>query len=361
MELIPTKLTRLLVVTILISIAAVWMPITHVNAFAIRAQAAGKSFSRIRDSTSNTRQSSEKLKSSLGTFHRHRHNHHQSLPTASGTSLQAVAAAAALPGLGSFAAAAFLSSCSGLWRTGYAVSYGYGGVMLSSGLIQLFAAAGKTSRAALPLQLHAALYVLYGVRLCWFLLHREIALPVEIHQMKRRDAAFSERLKRLPVITGCSVLFFCMAAAPMRILALTNPSGNALTTATLAVGFLGFSLAAVGDWYKCKIKARDGPDTLVTSGPFRYFRHPNYTGEMILWTCVCLLMPLVSVGGNIRRTIPWLLSSFVGWAGMVFPVLIGEATVGLEQKQKEKYGGTPEYEEWIKSSWSGPMLVGSDK
>jgi hypothetical protein len=33
----------------------------------------------------------------------------------------------------------------------------------------------------------------------------------------------------------------------------------------------------------------------------------------------------------------------------------------LEQKQKEKYGGTPEYEEWIKSSWSGPMLVGSDK
>ena len=45
----------------------------------------------------------------------------------------------------------------------------------------------------------------------------------------------------------------------------------------------------------------------------------------------------------------------------MFQVLIGEGTVELEQKHKEKYGGTPEYEEWIKTSWSGPMLGGSDK
>ena len=34
----------------------------------------------------------------------------------------------------------------------------------------------------------------------------------------------------------------------------------------------------------------------------------------------------------------------------------GEAAVGLEKKQKEKYGGTPEYENWVKGSWSGPVF-----
>ena len=30
---------------------------------------------------------------------------------------------------------------------------------------------------------------------------------------------------------------------------------------------------------------------LVTSGPYRYFRHPNYTGEQILWTSSTLGSP----------------------------------------------------------------------
>merc|ERR1711862_88033 len=164
-------------------------------------------------------------------------------------------------------------------------------------------------------------------------------------------------------ITGCSVLYFCMAAGPMRTLASMNQKSNGkapIMVVTLVVGFAGFLLAAVGDWYKCKIKARDGPQKLVTSGPFCYFRHPNYTGEVIGWTCLCLLIPLISIeGSNIRSVIPWLTSSIVGWAGIVFAVLIGEATVGSEKKHKAKYGGTPEYEEWIKNSWSGPMLGGS--
>lgn len=175
--------------------------------------------------------------------------------------------------------------------------------------------------------------------------------------MKRRDATLAERLKRLPLILGCSGLYYCMAGSPMKILALDNPSTNVANAAALAIGFSGFLLAAVGDWYKSKIKARDGADTLVTSGPFRFFRHPNYTGEMIGWASLCILVPALSLRlSNLSRMIPWFLSSIVGWAGITFAVLAGEATAGLEKKQKEKYGGTPEYEAWVKSSWSGPML-----
>ena len=52
----------------------------------------------------------------------------------------------------------------------------------------------------------------------------------------------------------------------------------------------------------------------------------------------------------------WLGASAVGLAGIYF-VLAGEATAGLEKKQREKYGGSPEYEAWVASSWSGPMLA----
>lgn len=146
----------------------------------------------------------------------------------------------------------------------------------------------------------------------------------------------------------------------MRVLSLLGGELGPLATASLAAGFSGFLLAAVGDWYKCKIKGTHGPQTLVTTGPFRFFRHPNYTGEILGWTCLVLLLPLLGALGagasGARSVAPWLVSSFVGWAGVVFGVLAGGATVGLEKKHKEKYGGTPEYEEWMKKSWSGPMV-----
>mmetsp|Transcript_27294 Transcript_27294/g.31156 ORF Transcript_27294/g.31156 Transcript_27294/m.31156 type:complete len:346 (+) Transcript_27294:246-1283(+) len=345
MKLIPANIS-VSFVTIMISILFIIVAPTDVNAFAVHAQKSGISLSHVRDTTIDAMHFTEK--------HIVNRYHKNMLPTTTSLSMTA------LPSIGQFAAASFFSGCLGLWRTGYAVSYGYGGAMLASGLLQLSALRiGAPSQTTL--QLHAAIYILYGIRLCGFLLNREIRLPVEIHQMKRRDASFLERLKRLPIVTGCSALFFCMAAAPMRALALVQPECNALTISTLAIGFTGFLLAAVGDWYKSKIKARDGPQKLVTSGPFRYFRHPNYTGEIIGWTCLCLLLPLMSAGGNIRRVIPWLIPSIIGWAGMVFAVLMGEATVDLEKKQKEKYGGTPEYKEWIKSSWSGPMFGSINK
>ena len=52
----------------------------------------------------------------------------------------------------------------------------------------------------------------------------------------------------------------------------------------------------------------------------------------------------------------WVAASLFGWVGIFF-VLAGEAAAGLEKKQREKYGGTPEYEAWIKTSWAGPVAA----
>eukprot|EP00532_Pseudo-nitzschia_australis_P009392 CAMPEP_0168179152 /NCGR_PEP_ID=MMETSP0139_2-20121125/9653_1 /TAXON_ID=44445 /ORGANISM="Pseudo-nitzschia australis, Strain 10249 10 AB" /LENGTH=367 /DNA_ID=CAMNT_0008098887 /DNA_START=83 /DNA_END=1186 /DNA_ORIENTATION=- len=350
MKLMP-KNTRALVVTITISIAMVMamVPKTGVAAFAVNAQRTGTSSTLppVYDSTPSEIFSTDKGRTpSLFTLDL------RSLSTT--TALSAAVPVQLLPG--PFVAAAVIPTCIGLWRTGFAVSFGYGGAMLVSGVVQLAGSLRGPSEAMLPLKLHAAIYVFYGARLCGFLFHRQ--KKSLLGGMKRRDATLAERFKRLPIILGCSGLYYCMACCPMKILALDNPTTSVANAAALAIGFLGMLLAAVGDWYKSKIKARDGVNTLVTSGPFRYFRHPNYTGEMIGWTSLCLLTPALSCLGsssNLRRMIPLLLSSIVGWAGIVFAVLGLDATAGLEKKQREKYGGTPEYEAWVKTSWSGPM------
>jgi len=222
---------------------------------------------------------------------------------------------------------------------------------------------------------HAAALVFYGLRLCLFLLRRETTTPVEIHQMTRRDASMGDRLKRAPVVVGCSVLYFLMAA-PLRITARTSLSSSASLLASspaslvsLAAAFSGFGLAAWGDGHKSAVKAVRGPDTLVTTGPFRVFRHPNYTGEIIGWTASLSVAMFEAVrhyrqlsGASaavfVRFAAPWIVASVLGWAGMC-GVLAGEATAGLEKKQKKKYGDTPEYKAWIGSSWSGPMITSS--
>lgn len=255
------------------------------------------------------------------------------------------AAAAALPTIKTLAAASILPASLGLWRTGYTVSYGYGGAVAACAALSL-PALSRLSRW------HAVALCFYGVRLNLFLLYRELTLPADIHQMKPRDATLGERLKRAPLVIGCSLLYFLLVA-PLRLTAAAVES-KALAVA-VACSFIGFGVAALGDLQKLITKSIKGKDHLVTGGLFRLLRHPNYTGECFGWTASFVAALLA--GGSVRSllTSPWVIASALGWVGIMF-VLAGEAAVGLEKKQKEKYGGTAEYEAWVRVSWSGPML-----
>ena len=69
------------------------------------------------------------------------------------------------------------------------------------------------------------------------------------------------------------------------------------------------------------------------------------------------ILAAVASGASFARTVAaWLVGAMLGWVGILF-VLAGEATAGLEKKQRAKYGGTEKYEAWVKRSWAGPMLA----
>jgi steroid 5-alpha reductase family enzyme len=263
---------------------------------------------------------------------------------------------ASLPAVASLAAASSIPTLLGFWKSEYGVSYAYGSAMALCGGLYL-------GKASTPLAAaHAACLISYGVRLNFFLLYRELFIPrfVEFREkVEQRAVDRGSRLARTPFLLSCSVLYFCMAA-PLRLTAGLAPSPGAVgTTCWALVGLMyaGFGIAAVGDLTKTRVKAMRGKDILVTQGIFRYLRHPNYTGELLLWTASAALAGLCALAGSGQGRlfkVGYSAASVVGAAGIAFVLM--SATRNLEKRQAERCGETDDYEEWVATSWSGPKL-----
>lgn len=238
----------------------------------------------------------------------------------------------ALPTLPAVAASCVLPTCLGFFKIEYGVGYAYGAsVALVAGQVLL-----KNQ-----FSWHAAALVFYGVRLCLYLAYRNFTIP----QFRDRvDPATSNRLTRLPFVLGCSLLYGCLTA-PL-FAGLQAPRWCEIMT------WVGFSIAALGDIQKSWSKAQFGDDHLVKSGMFRFLRHPNYTGEIIGWTGNALAGLLAKP--IINPDLLWWnrVAIGFGWMGIGF-VLVAAAT-GLETKQRETYGEREDYQQWLRTSWSGP-------
>ena len=271
-------------------------------------------------------------------------------------------ALASLPSAGVLAAAAVAPMLLGFWKTEYGVSYAYGGAMAAFGALVLPAASSPLARA------HALVLILYGIRLNAFLLYREIFIArfrKFRERIEQRTKAKGGRLTRTPFLLGCSFLYYCMGAPLLLTAPVAAPGGlsSVLLMGETALMYLGFLLAALGDLQKSVAKSRRGENALVTSGIYKYLRHPNYTGELLLWgasfAAAFTAAPTVLATAAMSKlaTAGWLLASATGYAGISF-VLVNAAT-GLEKKQKQKYGvkggmGSGVYEKWVASSWAGP-------
>lgn len=205
------------------------------------------------------------------------------------------------------------------------------------------------------------------MRLNLFLLFRELFIPRfrEFREkVEARAVAKGSRLVRVPFVLSCSLLYFCMAA-PLRLTASYAPRVGSASAAGLAaliaLQALGWFVAALGDLTKSWVKAQRGEDHLVTSGVFRLLRHPNYTGEALLWSANGVAGALALVGAPLPLLAKagWLAATLGGVLGILFVLM--SATGNLEAKQAEKHGDTDEYAHWVATSWKGPALTPKPK
>ena len=300
----------------------------------------------------------------------------------SSSSLQALPAAlTALPLSQKMFLSCFLPTCLGFWRSEYGVSYAYGAATALTSY-WIYQALIQPSKACIMTNLatwHAGALIFYGVRLCLFLLYRELCTQRMKDSVKRIEAkatARGSRLKRTPFVVSCAGLYFGLCAPLLltsRLVSVTDINKWVVLAMKTLVSMIwgGFLFAALGDFNKSIVKAIKGEDHLVTGGLFKLCRHPNYTGEIFGWTAngsLAVLSAIViamwqtqsqSPKGKVAKimllSVPKLAgytaASIMGALGLDF-VLV-QATGGLEKRQKETYGESKVYQEWVDNTWPG--------
>lgn len=269
----------------------------------------------------------------------------------------------------------FLPPAMGFVKSEWTVSYGYGFATALSAL-SLLSNHQQPHQQITIATLHAAALVFYGFRLNAFLFlrnrlsptYRKIGETIE----KRSNERFATRISRAPFVLSCGLLYYGLylpvlltSKLASDTTAMKSAAGAGLTAIKVLVGmqWFGYMAAALGDSTKSYVKASENNGSfLVTSGIFSILRHPNFSGEVLAWTCN-VLCGAVSAAYLLRSRfslsiLGTLGLSMMGWIGMLFVLL--RATVNLEERQQKEYGDTEKYNEWVKSTWCGWKLPKAD-
>ena len=133
----------------------------------------------------------------------------------------------------------------------------------------------------------------------------------------------------------------CSMCALTAISSNTGIVTNAFFYIGLALFILGFSIEVMADMEKSAFKAiQDNKDKFITTGLWARSRHPNYFGEIVLWTGIAV-MSFSSLQGLQYLTLispifTYLLLVYVSGVRM------------LEARGDLKWGDDPEYQEYKK-------------
>jgi steroid 5-alpha reductase family enzyme len=276
----------------------------------------------------------------------------------------------------------------GLYKKEWTVSLGYGTAVAMTAAT-LAAPYRHVPTGSLLAACHAASLVVYGLRLNVFLMLRNLWSTriqdtnrrIEERALTQEGRGWRNRFStRLPFILSCGLLYYGLAIPVWCTgkfvvggsLTTTPPPlvewKQTLLTTLVAIQWLGFGVAALGDLTKSYVKAKEQDERfLVTSGIFKWWRHPNYTGEIIGWTANALV-GLLAIAFYLLQgrgdhpvvvvSVPELVANIgmlmLGWVGIVFVLL--RATTNLETRQATEYGDTDKYRSWKASTWGGWQL-----
>jgi steroid 5-alpha reductase family enzyme len=190
----------------------------------------------------------------------------------------------------------------------------------------------------------AALVLVWAARLGTFLFRR-----VSKHGKDDRFDEIKPSFIRFLNTWTVQGLWVVLTAAAAWI-AITSATRAALDGWALA-GFLlwavGFGIEALADSQKRRFKADPANEGMfISTGLWSRSRHPNYFGEIMLWTGVLLIAVPVLEGWQ--------------WVALLSPVFValllikGSGVPLLEAKADKKWGGQPGYEAYKKNT---PVLI----
>ena len=106
-----------------------------------------------------------------------------------------------------------------------------------------------------------------------------------------------------------------------------------------ALWLIGFTVEAVADAQKRAFRRRAGTGAFIDEGLWRYSRHPNYAGEILLWLGIAVAAAPFLAG--------WQLATLVS---PLFVYLLLTRVSGiplLERRGRERWGDDPAYQAYL--------------
>lgn len=142
-------------------------------------------------------------------------------------------------------------------------------------------------------------------------------------------------------------VFMTLLAALIAMSDATPASLDGWAVAGLLIWICGFGIEVIADAQKSAFRADPAnAGRYIDTGLWAWSRHPNYFGEMLLWTGVCVFAVPAFEGWQ--------------WLGLLSPLfviwLIGRVSgiPMLEERADAKWGGQAEYEQYKAST---PVLM----
>lgn len=209
------------------------------------------------------------------------------------------------------------------------VAWGIGFVVLT--LVAWLATSNGSSRALLTL----ALVTVWGVRLSLHIGARNQGKAEDWRYRKWREEwghTFAVR-SYLQVFLLQAILAVVVLLPVSYVFAQRNSALTPLDAVGAAVWLVGFAFEALGDLQLKRFKADSrNRGRVITSGLWKYTRHPNYFGEVTLWWGVWLIA--CSAPG--------------GWKTIAGPAAITALILGASgiPMLEKKYEGNAEFERY---------------
>ena len=189
-----------------------------------------------------------------------------------------------------------------------------------------------------------SLVFIWALRLGVFLFIRVLRVGED-----RRFREVKQNFSKFLVWWSVSALWVFLTAANALTMIINNVSStdDLYFYFGLLLWLIGFSFEVIADEQKRRFKSdKNNKDAFISSGLWRFSRHPNYFGEILLWVGMAIIALPTLIG--------W---QYVTLISPIFIYLLLTRVSGvnlLEERADQKWGGTEEYDLYVERT---PELI----
>lgn len=225
-----------------------------------------------------------------------------------------------------------ISTLLGFYNFLYFISIGYGASLAFNGLSLILIYYNELNKVSLIL---CIFLIIYGIRLCSYLIIREFCLKTYIKTVKNDINRINSYSTFINIISWifCSLLYTALTT-PVYYIIVNKEKELIISYISIMFIFFGFFMEVIADHQKTIAKKKN-PKLFVSQGLYKIVRCPNYLGEIIIW--IGFFLSAIQTYKNFLQFI----NAFSGLVTVIF-IMFGGAR-RLELRQDKNYGELKEY------------------